>query len=1070
MKNKVFSLLLMLLVAAGAFAQSSQVSGTVVDEQGLPLPGASVVVAGTTLGTITNMDGKFSLSVESPSGKTLQISCIGFETVTIGLGAQNTGLHAVLKEENIALNEVVAVGYGTQKRKDVTGSVASVSSESLMAVPVSSAMEAITGKMAGVHIQTTEGSPDADVTIRVRGGGSITGDNSPLYIVDGFPVDNISDIPSSDIESIDVLKDASSTAIYGSRGANGVILVTTKSGKEGKTQVTYNAYYSWKKVANSLDVLGAKDYVKWNYELEMLKAKKYDQTNPSAFTDLFGNWEDIDQYDNVPTNDWQEQTFGRIGHTFNHNLSVVGGTDKMKYSFGYSMVDDKAIMQMSSFKRDNASLKLNAKPHKRVGLDFSFRFAKTKVLGGGSNESKTEVSSADSRLKHAVLYAPFPIDGLTNVASDDTDPASTLYNPIENLADNDRLKKRKTFNMAAALSVEVVDGVKLKTEVGYDDYRMNDHRFYGLSTYYIKNTAAAENQGSPAVIFTNTQKETIRNTNTVNVDLKKYMPEGHNLNLLVGEEYLITKQEVQTNKVEGLPKSFTADEAFRLSALGKANSVDNNLSPDDKLLSVFGRLNYDFESKYLLSATFRADGSSKFSEGNKWGYFPSAALAWRISSESFMEGTKGWLDDLKLRLSLGTAGNNNIPAGQMVQSYETKDSQWINGYSSFWNPSKTMANPDLKWETTVTRNVGLDFTFLNGKINGSAELYLNTTKDLLINFPVSGTGYDTQYRNMGETENKGFEASVNWVVFDRPDYGLTISANVGLNKNEIKDLGQMQDFGAESQWASTEVGTDYWIAKGGSVGEMYGYRYDGRYEVSDFEGFDAAKKQWILKEGVADNTVDGSDVRPGSIKLKDLNGDGKVDNEDRTIIGNANPDLTGGFSINARAYGFDLAANFNYSIGNDVYNANKIEYTSTSKYSNRNMIDEMAEGKRWTNLNPDGTICNDPTRLAEMNAGTTLHSPYMSKFIFSDWAVEKASFLRLSTLTLGYTIPKSITQKVYIDNFRIYCSAYNVFCLTDYSGFDPEVSTRTKTALTPNVDYSAYPKSRQLVVGLSLNF
>ena len=307
-------------------------------------------------------------------------------------------------------------------------------------------------------------------------------------------------------------------------------------------------------------------------------------------------------------------------------------------------------------------------------------------------------------------------------------------------------------------------------------------------------------------------------------------------------------------------------------------------------------------------------------------------------------------------------------------------------------------------------------------------------------------------------------------MFDRPDYGLTISANVGLNKNEIKDLGQMQDFGAESQWASTEVGTDYWIAKGGSVGEMYGYRYDGRYEVSDFEGFDAAKKQWILKEGVADNTVDGSDVRPGSIKLKDLNGDGKVDNEDRTIIGNANPDLTGGFSINARAYGFDLAANFNYSIGNDVYNANKIEYTSTSKYSNRNMIDEMAEGKRWTNLNPDGTICNDPTRLAEMNAGTTLHSPYMSKFIFSDWAVEKASFLRLSTLTLGYTIPKSITQKVYIDNFRIYCSAYNVFCLTDYSGFDPEVSTRTKTALTPNVDYSAYPKSRQLVVGLSLNF
>lgn len=506
--------------------------------------------------------------------------------------------------------------------------------------------------------------------------------------------------------------------------------------------------------------------------------------------------------------------------------------------------------------------------------------------------------------------------------------------------------------------------------------------------------------------------------------------------------------------------------------MGTPFSIDNFYDPDDKLLSYFGRVNYDYQSKYLLSATFRADGSSKFAAGNQWGYFPSAAVAWRISSENFMEGTRKWLDDLKLRFSYGTAGNNNIPSGQMVQTYSNSATSWINGFSNYWAPSKTMANPDLKWETTITRNLGLDFTLFGGKLNGTLEAYLNTTTDLLIQFPVGGTGYDTQYRNMGETENKGFEATVNWTIVNKKNWGISLNANIGFNKNTIKDLGMMNDFGAETYWASSEIGNDFWIARGGSVGQMYGYRSDGRYETSDFVGYDATNDTWILKEGIVDASAVVGKIRPGSMKLKNIDGseDNKVTTDDREIIGDANPLHTGGFGINAYAYGFDLSANFNWSFGNDVYNANKIEFTQTGKYQYRNMTSEMADGKRWTNLKADGTLCTDLNELAAMNANTTMWSPLTDRMVFSDWAVEDGSFLRLNTLTLGYTLPKALLSKAKIQNLRFYVTGYNLFCLTSYSGYDPEVSTIRKTNLTPGVDYSAYPKSRQFVIGVNLNF
>ena len=1055
-----------------AFAQGKSVTGTVTDPTGEPLIGVSVQVKGAKQGAITDFDGNFKLA-NVPEGSTLVFSYIGYVTEEARVGAGNAPLKITLREDAQSLEEVVVIGYGSVKKKDITGSVATVDAEALVAVPVASAVEALQGKLAGVQITTTEGSPDAEMKIRVRGGGSITQSNDPLYIVDGFPVDNISDIPTTDIEDITVLKDASSTAIYGSRGANGVIIVTTKSGQEGKISVNYNAYISVKKLADKLDVLKPADYAKWQYELALLGANSQ-EPNPSSYTKFFGNYQDIDLYDDIESNDWQDIIFGRTGTTFNHSLSVNGGSDKMKFSFNYSHMDDKAIMQMSDFVRDNLSLKLNVKPTKNTKLDFSVRYAKRKVSGGGMNE-QNEYSSSDSRLKNAVLYTPFPVAGLSDDSMSDgeTDPDFNLYHPMESISDNDRRQRRETWNINGSFTWEIFKNFQFKTEFGWDTYDNDDNRFYGLSTSYVREkvTDTADKQ-HPAIILTGTERNTFRNTNTLSYDFEKLFAKDspHHLNMMVGQEYIIKKEREMTNTVHGFPLSFDADDCFSLTTQGHAYAVEDYYSPNDILFSWFGRVNYDYDSKYLFSATFRADGSSKFGEGNRWGYFPSAALAWRISAEPFMEGTRSWLDDLKLRFSYGTAGNNNIPSGQIVQTWQSVSTNiYVNGITSYWAPSKTMYNPDLKWETTITRNLGLDYTLFGGRLNGSLEYYWNTTKDLLIQFPTAGTGYDTQYRNLGKTENRGFEATVNWVAVNKPNFGLNFNANISFNKSEIKSLGIMNDFTAASGWSSRITG-DYLIAVGGEVGQMYGYRNDGRYEVSDFTGYNATTGQWELRDDVVDSSPIVGTLRPGSMKLKDLTGEGVVNAKDQEVIGNANPVHTGGFGMNMRIYDFDLSANFNWSYGNDVYNANKIEYTSTDVTKYRNMTTEMADGKRWTNLNPDGTLCNDPEQLAAMNANTTMWSPYMQNYVFTDWAVEDGSFLRLSTLTLGYSLPKSLLSKVKIQNLRFYVTGYNLFCWTNYSGYDPEVSTRRKTNLTPGVDYSAYPKSRSFVFGLNLNF
>lgn len=1053
---------LILYVGLASAQTTRQITGKVTDKSGKEtIPGASVSVKGSKTAVSTDGNGQFKLNVPATGQVVIMASYVGYKTQEITVGSQST-INFTLQDDVASLDEVVInVGYGTVRKKDLTGAVSSVSAEVIAAAPVSSAIQAIQGRVSGVSIASTEGSPDAEMTIRVRGGGSLTGDNSPLFIVDGFPVTSISDIAPADIESIDILKDASSTAIYGSRGANGVILVTTKNSKNGKTAISFGAFTGIREIAKTLDVLSPLEYTTWQYERALLANK------PEDYTKYFGNYQDIDLYGSVVPNDWQDIVFGRTGTTYNQNLGITGGGEKTKFSLSHSFVKDKAIMLSSGYQRQNLNFKLNHKLYDRLTVDFGVRYSDTKTEGGGANE-QNEKSSADSRLKNAMIYPPFPVGDLTD--NDVTDPSFNMYNPIDAINDNDQFIHKKAYNINAALNYEIVDGLRFRSEVGYDGSKNEQDRFYGTTTYYVTNNVQTY-AGSPAVIFTNTTRNSIRNANTLTYDFKKFLNKDHHLNLLIGQEYLKTEQELYTTQINGFPLSFNFDDTRKLSGQGRDSKSGKYFEPDDVLLSAFSRANYDYKGKYLLSATFRADGSSKFLGNNRWGYFPSASGAWRISAEDFMEGASKWLSDLKIRASYGTAGNNNIPTGQTSQLWQTSSpgtAVYTNGYENFLAPSRTMANPDLKWETTVTKNIGLDFAILNNKITGTVEAYHNKTKDLLLLFPIGGVGYDNIYRNIGETQNKGLEFSLNWNAVKKTNFDLSLSANISFNRNKINSLAGLVNYPGTSNWASTEIGVDYLVEEGSSIGRIYGYQNDGRYEVSDFKPYNGSS--WELKEGVLSSSSIVGKERPGTMKLKDANKDGLINVSDRTNIGNANPLNTGGFSLNSRIYNFDIGAYFNWSYGNDIYNANKVEYTSTSKYGYRNMLTIMGPGERWNNLRPDGTISNDAAELEAMNANTTLWSPYMSSYVLSDWAVEDGSFLRLSTLTLGYTLPKTIARKLKMKSLRVYASGYNVFLWTNYSGFDPEVSTRRKDPMTPGVDYSAYPKSKTYVLGLNVNF
>ncbi len=1069
--SKIFMKLtaLVLGLGLGLTLQAQTITGVVKDSGGEPVVGAFVLEKGTSNGVTTGIDGDFSIKVGDASKAVLEVSMMGLKTALVEVAGRAV-VDVVLEEDANLLEETVVVGYAVVKRRDLLGSVSSVNSDKLTEQPVANVSQALSGKMAGVSVTTSEGDPDADIKIRVRGGGSITQDNSPLYIVDGFPVESISDISSSEIASIDVLKDAFSTAIYGSRGANGVVIVTTKSAEKGqKISVKFNTYYGLKTMANAeaIKAMDSENFVAFQYELAQIRGNV--STNYEPF---FGSFADIDLYKGLPTNDWVDMVFGNTGSNYNADFTISGRGDNFNWTLGYARTGDNAIMTGSEYTRDNLSFKSNFKTSKTTSIDLNIRYSKTNVRGAGANSmNDTGTTSGNGRLKHAVCYAPIAISSTVQNIDEEADYGDNAP-PLQSVADNDSKRVRTTWTANAAFNWNIIDGLVLKIDGGMEDFSQVDNRFYGLTTYYAGNTSSYPN--TPSSQYKDLKRNKYRNTNTLNYNFENVIRnEDHKLSLLLGEEMTVSKSSLLTSMIENFPTFYNAEMAWNFLSSGTPLSTGNFYSAHDNLLSFFARVNYDFKGRYSIGATFRADGSSKFAKGNRWGFFPSAAASWTISNEPWMEGAGNWLDQLKIRYSFGTAGNNNIPSGQLYKEYSANSTAWVSGTNTYWTAGKIMNNPDLRWETTYTHNIGLDFSVLDNRISGSIEVYQNDTKDLLILFPISGTGYDSQYKNIGSTRNRGAELSLTMPLISKKDYGLSINGNISYNKNTVTDLGGLSAItgsSVQSYWASTEIGDDYLVQVGQPLGNMYGYICDGRYSGKDFE---YVNDKWVLKEGVVDNSavIGSSYLMPGALKLKDLNRDGVVDAKDKTIIGNATPDFQGGFGLSAYVKGFDLSANFTYMIGNDVYNANKIEFTSSRKYYNRNLVNTMDLSNRWTSIDwKTGELITDPATLDKINAGTSMWSPFIGNAVFSDWAVEDASFLRLQSATIGYTLPEKLTEKIHLRKVRFYVTGTNLFCLTNYTGYDPEVDTRRATPLTPGVDYSAYPKSRGFVAGINLTF
>ncbi|MDQ0781124.1 TonB-dependent receptor [Chryseobacterium sp. W4I1] len=976
------------------------------------------------------------------------------------------------KDKNTNIDEVVLVGYSKVSKKDVTNAVGSVKADEVKDMPVNSAAEAIQGRVAGVQIMASEGSPGAEVEIKVRGGTSITQSNAPLYIVDGIQMDNaLTVISPKEIESIEVLKDAASTSIYGSRGANGVVLITTKGGrKKAATTINYSGYTGVRKITNTIPVLDPYQFVMYQYELYNKGGDLADQT---TFSTRYGTFDELaSKYGNIKKRDWQDELFGKEAFNFTHNLSLTGGSDKSAFSLTLNHVEEDGIMLNSGFRRSMANFKYDFDISKKLKVGFNARYSRQLISGAGTSASG---SQGTNRLRNAVRYQPF--EGGSNVPIDDFDPNySTLTNLVNPLILNDNEVKENRTNdllLNGYLNYNITKDLTFRSVIGYVQRDNAVNQFWGTVT-----SDARANNNQPIVQLTRSQSRRITNTNTLNYT-KKFG--NHKLDLLVGEETVQTDGETSNTYTKWLPISISANEAFAniQSAIPPSGMIQDAprtaALPPDRLLSFFGRANYIFANKYIVTASLRADASNVFGPGNRWGTFPAVSVAWKLKEENFLKN-KEWLEELKLRFGYGLAGNNRIPA-YLYDTYFTTSTDFGYTFGSGVTPGattgNTLANKNVTWEATVSKNLGLDFGFFNGRLYGSVDGYITDTKDLLVLAKIPQTsGYEYQYQNSGKTQNKGIEVSLGGIIVNKENFTWKTDFNISANRNIIKSLGSGVSAGNDyylvaSGWVNNLY--DFIAKVGNSVGTYYGYETEGRYEIGDFD-FNPTTQAYTLKAGVpnASAVANGSKpIQPGDLKLRDLNGDGQITTADQTELGSAQPKFYGGFNQTFRYKNWDMSLFFNFSVGNKVYNANKIEFTTQYLYRDNNMAAEVADRWRW--FDNSGIKVTDPTALAALNANTTMWTPPQGSYILHSYAIEDGSFLRLNNVTIGYSLPKGSLEMLGIKNFRLYATVNNLFTITGYDGYDPEASTR-RNPLTPGVDYAAYPRSRFILTGLDITF
>ena len=992
------------------------------------------------------VDGNYSIKVAE--NQTLVFSYLGYTTVEEMVG-KRTAINVKMTEEATQLGavEIVNIGYGTTTRRDLTGSVAKADLGTMMKANVTSFDQALGGRIAGVVVTTGDGSLGAEANITIRGNNSLTQSNAPLYIIDGFPSEGsfATSINPADIESIDVLKDASATAIYGARGANGVIVINTKRGKEGKPTVNFSASFSMSHIANKIDLMDGYEFVRLQDELVSPTSM---ESSYYSYSEELGRNLTLDDYRNIPGIDWQDELY-RTAFQQNYNVSLSGGTKEgLRYNVGFSALDQDGIIIRSNFQRYQGKANFTLPITKKLSLNANVNYSRTATNGVNPTTAETTSSSSGWLMYSVWGYRPVgkPGQDLLNTIIDESVDGSNDYrfNPVKTAQNEYRKTLVDYLNSNIALTWKITPELTFKTTGGYVLNKRRREEFNGTETYTGYPGSPSGKGVNGAIYWTDQSSWT--NENTLNY--KRRFGRSHNVDMMVG-----LSLQGQNNTYEGISSTQITSEELGIAGIytGSYQSVPSNYY-DWRMMSMFLRANYNFRYKYYLTFSFRADGSSKFPAGNRWGYFPSVGASWNFNRENLFKKSD-WLTNGKLPFSWGLTGNNRTQTPYDFYSQITVtpgsgdsfdyvfDGKRVPGYY-FSN----MANDRLKWETTAQWNVGIDLGFFDNRLKVTADWYDKVTRDLLLYALLPATsGYEQGMLNIGKIRNRGFEFTLETVNIKTRQFQWSTSFNIAFNRNRILALVDNQNTLQTSVTWETHFNSQFpYISQVNKpTGMMYGFIYDGTYKPEDF---DAAGN---LKSGIP--AYKGNKMQPGDMKYRDMNGDGKIDDYDRTIIGCGQPLHTGGFSNNFTWKNFDLNIFFSWSYGNDILNANRLIFESGWK-SQTNQLASYAN--RWTPSNPT----SDTPRAA-----ATGSEEYSSRVI------EDGSFLRLKNVSLGYTIPSRQLRKAGISSLRLYVSADNIWTWTNYSGPDPEVSTRN-SVLTPGFDWSAYPRAYGFTAGVNITF
>lgn len=1030
--------LLTLILTINLYAQNTTLKGVIVDETDTPLIGATVQVKGTSTGSITDFDGNYT--IKANKGAVITFSYIGYKTQEIKFTGQPT-VNIKMVPDNQTLDEVVVVGYGTMKRSDLTGSVASIAAKDVEGFKTSSVAGALGGQIAGVQITSTDGTPGAGFSINIRGVGTLTGDSSPLYIVDGFEVDDIDYLSNSDIESIEILKDASSSAIYGARAANGVVLISTKSGKIGKPIINYNGSASYRKISKKLDVLSPYEFVKLQGEVNSKYSDSYFKTG----NDDNGNpyrYQSLDDYIGVSGVNWQDETFNPAWSQ-DHSLSIMGGTEDTKYNASFSRYIENGIFKNSGFNKTTGKFRLDQKLSKSLSFNFTVNYALTNREGVGTSGDSGRFNML------AQILSARPTGGLKltdeELLASAIDPemlesgeSLAQVNPVKQTESVTNNKRAEMWSGNASATWQIIKGLTFKTS---GTYNTTNNR---TDIFYKDGSKEAYRNGQKPYGRTQMGRD-VRWTNSNNLTWKQKVKK-HNYDIMLGHEVSFKSTEYLLGEAMDFPFDNLGNDYLGLGAT--PSRVESSYS-EKTLLSFFARGNYNYDNRYLFTATVRADGSTVFSNKNKWGFFPSFSAAWRVSEEAFMKDVE-WVSNFKVRLGWGIVGNDRISNYLSMDLYEANKYGIGNNTVTVLTP-KQLKNANLKWEGASSVNLGVDLGFFDNRLNVTADFFIKDTKDLLLAQSLAHvTGFDSQMQNIGKIQNKGIELSFNSTNIQTRNFTWQTNFNISFIKNTLKGLASgVESMYARSGFDSNFTAYDYIATVGQSLGLIYGYEFDGIYQSSDF--YTTPDNQLILKEGITNNARYGT-VKPGVVKYKDQDGDGIITTNDRTVIGNAMPKWYGGITNTFNYKGIDFSFMFQFNYGNDIYNATRL-YATQSRSGRRNMLAEVAD--RWSPTNASNKVPSQD--------GYIVNDVY-SRFI------EDGSFLRLKNITLGYTLPHKWTRKFHASKLRIYATGQNLFCISGYSGYDPEVNSASSNPMTPGLDWGAYPKSRVFTFGIDLQF